>query len=157
MTTFLKNVPAIISKFPSLTTNGEMQWTGGTDADGYSLATADSLRDGKLTHNATPVTAHTIAISVDKQLVRVICEVLAKREDVIGDAAYFVVRAVYLRNGSSLSAVSAPEVIKSASTGSATTWAAALSASSTNVLLTVTGEAAKDIHWSVLREEIIAI
>jgi Pectate lyase superfamily protein len=131
-------------------------WSGGRDLDGFSNPFFDSKRDGKITADTDQAIAHTYVPS-DGDLCRIVVQVLAKRTDVIGDCAYFVLRGVWLRQGSSLTEVSAAEIVKASATAGASAWLASLGTSGSAIQTLVRGEGGKIIHWSVIHEAVEAV
>lgn len=134
-------------------------WSGGTDADTHPLPTVHATRAGKQTTDATAnVVVATYPNPPDGTEVRVVVECLAKRTDVVGDAAWFSLRAVWLYTGGAYVVVHAPEVVSSDHTAGAAAWVAGLSASgASGIQVKVTGEAGKTITWKTVRESIEAI
>ncbi len=129
-------------------------WIGGSGASGGLRPGSNTVRNCVQTTNATITTLGTPITVTTGRLIRVISEVIARRTDVAGDAAWFVVRAVYLESGGALTAVKAPEVVDSSKTAGASAWLCVLDASGVTVRTRVTGEAAKTIKWSVVHEAI---
>jgi hypothetical protein len=128
-------------------------WTGGIEIDGYGLLFDDMVRDGKVTTDATVTTIHTYAVSTDGDLVEFEAKIVAKRLDIVGDAAIFVLRGAWLRQGSTLTVVDDSEVVKRSSTVGAAAWTVVLDATSTtNIRIIATGDANKVIHWGIRRE-----
>lgn len=134
-------------------TEQKIYWAGGLESDGYALPFTHQVRDGYVTTNATTTTATTYSVLVDGDLVEFETKVVAKRLDVIGDAAIFILRGAWLRQGSSLTVVDDFEIVKRSSTPGAGAWTAALDITSgTSIRVQVTGESGKVIHWSLVRE-----
>jgi hypothetical protein len=134
----------------------EILFSGGVDGNGDVLPATDALRTGFRTTNATANQVLSSITPTDGQEIRVISEVMAVRTDVVGQAAWFLLRGIWLRVGASLTVVKAPEVLATGATTGATTWTAVLAAVGTAVQTQVTGEAAKTVHWSLVREWIEA-
>jgi hypothetical protein len=130
----------------------EIFFSGGVDGNGDPLPATDALRGAIRTTDATANQILSTVTPADGQQIRVISEVMAVRKDVAGQAAWFLLRGVWLRVGGSLTVVKAPEILASGATAGATTWAAQLAAVGTAVQTQVTGEAGKTIHWNLVRE-----
>jgi hypothetical protein len=128
-------------------------WDTQNESDGYALPFVAKVRDGHVTNNATTTTIHTYSVPTDGDLVEFEVKIIAKRLDVIGDAAIFVLRGAWLRIGNALTIVDDFEIVKRSSTPGAGAWTAAIDVTSTtNIRVQVTGEANKVIHWSLVRE-----
>ena len=134
----------------------EILFGGGLDAVLLPLPSTNAFRDGIQTFDATPGQVLNSVTPANGQQVRVLSEVMAVRTDVVGDAAWFLLRGVWLRNGGSLVVVKAPSMVDSGSTAGASTWTAVLAASDASVQTQVMGQAGKTVHWSVVREWIEA-
>jgi hypothetical protein len=130
----------------------EIFFSGGLDGNGDPLPSTDALRAAIRTTDATANQVLSTVTPADGQQIRVISEVMAVRKDVVGQAAWFLLRAVYLRVGGSLTVVKAPEVLATGATTGASTWAAQLAAVGTAIQTQVTGEAGKTVHWNIVRE-----
>jgi hypothetical protein len=130
----------------------EIMSAGGVDANSLALPKTDTLRTGFRTTDGTANQVATSTIPPDGYMIRVLSEVHAVRTDVAGDAAWFLLKAVFLRTGGTLNVVFAPTIISTGSTAGASTWTAALAASGTAVQTQVTGQTGKTIHWTIVRE-----
>lgn len=135
----------------------EILYAGGLDGGGGVLPQTDSIRAGIQTIDATTQTLASITPN-DGYMIRVLSEVHAVRKDVTGDAAWFILKGVWLRTGGSVVVVKAPSIVDSGSTAGASSWTADLSV---NILFTgpvilteVTGQSGATIHWSLVREYI---
>jgi len=135
----------------------EIRFTGGVDDYLLPLPATNSLRDGYQTTDGTANQIMNTVTPPDGYMIRVVSEISAIRTDVAGDAAWFLVKGVWLRSGGSLIAIKAPEVIDTGATAGASTWAATLAAVGSAVQTQVTGQAGKTIHWSTVREWVEAI
>lgn len=137
------------SSFNFTILGNEIIFSGGEDGYSRFLAETDTLRDGIVTVDATPGVLLNSITPNDGQLVRVLSEIAAVTT---GDAAWFLLKGVWLRVGGSLVVVKAPSVVDSGSTAGASSWSAALVASGTSIQTQVTGATETNIHWSIIRE-----
>lgn len=128
------------------------QFMGGIDGYGGTRPSTNALRDGYQTTNGSANQVMSTVTPSSGQQIRVLSEVMATRTDVLGDAAWFLLKAVYLRNGGSLVVVKAPSIVDTGSTAGASTWTAQLAANGTAIETQITGQAGKIIHWSIVRE-----
>lgn len=140
------------SSHPSFTIFGsEFAFTGGLAPQGFDLPATDALRVGTITTTNKKTTINSVPV-YNRQLIRVMSEIGATRTDIPGDAAWFLLRGVWLREQNSIITVKPSTVVDSASTPGASSWAAELTPSGTNITTQVTGESGKTIQWSVIRE-----
>lgn len=147
------NPVVIQSSNSTFTVSGpEILFDGGTDSYGIALPTTDSLRAGIRTTDSTANQVLNAVSPNDGQMIRVISEISAIGINTPTNAAWFLLKGVWLRTGASLVEVKAPEVIDTGATAGASAWTAQLAANGTAVETQVTGEDGQTIHWSLVRE-----
>lgn len=138
---------------PFVFTQNTIRWFGGSGASGGLRPKTDTVRDCVQTTNNTETTLGTPYTVPAGKIVRITSEVLADRTDVDGDAAWFVVRAVYKEVASALVEVSAPEVLSGpGDIAGAAAWTCVIDDSGVTARTRVKGENGKTIKWSLVSE-----
>lgn len=130
----------------------EFAFTGGTAPGGLDLPATDAVRVGLTTTDATPNQVINSVTPQNHQMIRVMSEIGATRTDIPGDAAWFLLRGVWVREDNALITVKPSTIVDSAATPNATSWKANLADVGTQVQTQVTGEKGKTIQWSIIRE-----
>ena len=130
-----------------------INFTGGLDTSGHARVLSSTNRDGI---QSTSNTINQIIFDTPgpQEMVRVLAEVCAVRTDTPGDAAWFLLKGVWINPSGTPLPVVAPLVVDTGTNGSASTWTAGLMVVGSNLVLQLVGENGKTIHWSYIIEKV---
>ena len=107
------------------------------------------------TTDATPTTIATIPISAGAPITQLEFEFTVRgREAATGDCWTRIIRGTIKRVGAAAAALVGANATETRRDAGAFTWGATATASSNDLLVQVTGQAAKTITWEILEESV---
>jgi hypothetical protein len=141
------------STYSSFTVFGpEISFKSGTAPEGFPLPAVKEERIGTTTPDNALGRYLTTIPTQDGYLIRVTAEVSGT--DNQGNAAWFLLKGVWIRTGNSLIALKEPNVDDQSSTPGASTWASSLVVSGTDILVQVVGGSGITVQWSLLKQQL---